>query len=435
MAKILITNPEVPGARFSDGHPMGMVYMGTALRNKGHNVLVHDAQFNSVSTMDIVKDFKPEYVGISITTNHRLQAFRLCRKIKDYEPGITTILGGSHCTNTGVSILEKHNYVDFVMKGYCEQRFECLVSDTNYSLIPGLVYRDNRETKETVYDGKPDTEDFVVPDYSLLSLEKYRLRTNGLDALPLFTSRGCSSKCVFCAAGYFSRNVAFAPVELVKENIDLILSMGCKAVRIQDDTFGMNRKKAYEIMEYLKEKGMTYSVKSRIELMDRDFLSFLAKTGCYGIKFGVESIVPHVLEKINKRLDIDKLENAISNGFDLGIQLGAYMMIGNPSESYDDAMASIQYCEALLKRDIIPLTTIGCYIFPGTLLESISREEGGLKEDFDWADDYDEPLNKMIGFDTSVPVYTSKLIGFKELATLRTELKKRVFVFDLLVQF
>lgn len=33
------------------------------------------------------------------------------------------------------------------------------------------------------------------------------------------------------------------------------------------------------------------------------------------------------------------------------------------------------------------------------------------------------------------PVYTSKLIGFKELAMLRAELKKRVFVFDLLVQF
>lgn len=435
MTKILITNPEALGARFREDQPMGMVYLGTALRNKGHNVLVHDAQINGASAMDIVRKFKPEYVGVSISTNHRLQAFQLCREVKEYDPGITTILGGPHCTNTGVDILAKHDYIDFVMKGYCEWRLERLVSDTNHPLISGLVYRDNQEIKETVFDGKPDTEDFIVPDYSLLSIEKYRLRTNGLEALPLFTSRGCSSKCVFCAAGYFSRNVVFAPVELVKKNIDLIFSMSYHAIRIQDDTFGMNRKKAYEIMEYLKEKGMTYSIKSRIELMDKDFLSFLAKTGCYGIKFGVESIVPHVLEKINKRLDIDKLENAISNGLDLGIQLGAYMMIGNPAESYDDAMASIQYCEALLKRNVIPLDTIGCYVFPGTQLESISRTEGLLKDDFDWANDYDEPLNKTIGYNTSVPVYTSKLIGFKELAMLRTELKKRVFVFDLLVQF
>lgn len=435
MTKILITNPEVPGARFREDHPMGMVYLGTALKNKGHNVLVHDAQLNGDSIMDIVRNFKPEYVGVSVSTNHRLEAFRLCREVKDYDQNITTIMGGPHCTSTGIGILTKHNSVDFVMKGYCEWRLERLVSDADYPLISGLVYRDNREIKETVFKGKPDTEGFIVPDYSLLPIEKYRLRTNGLDALPLFTSRGCSSKCVFCAAGYFSRNVAFAPVELVKENIDLILSMGYQAVRIQDDTFGMNRIKAYEIMEYLKEKGMTYSIKSRIEVMDRDFLSFLAKTGCYGIKFGVESIVPHVLEKINKRLDIDKLENAINNGLDLGIQLGAYIMIGNPSESYDDAMESIQYCEALLKRNVIPLATIGCYIFPGTKLESISKVEGLMEEDFDWANDYGNPLNKTIGYNTSVPVYTSKQIGFKELAMLRTELKKRVFVFDLLVQF
>lgn len=74
MTRILITNPEVPGARFREDQPMGMVYLGTALRNKGHNVLVHDAQLNGDSTMDIVKDFKPEYVGISVSTNHRLQA-------------------------------------------------------------------------------------------------------------------------------------------------------------------------------------------------------------------------------------------------------------------------------------------------------------------------------------------------------------------------
>jgi radical SAM superfamily enzyme YgiQ (UPF0313 family) len=211
--------------------------------------------------------------------------------------------------------------------------------------------------------------------------------------------------------------------------------MGYKALRIQDDTFGMNRKKAYEVMEHLKEKGMIYSIKSRIELMDRDFLFDLAKTGCYGIKFGVESIVPHVLKRMNKRLDLDKLEDIITNGIAQGIQLGAYMMIGNPTESFDDAMASIRYCEELLRRGVIPLGTIGCYIFPGTLLESISKEEGALKEDFDWADHYDEPLNKTIGYNTSVPVYISELLGFKELQLLRTELRKRAFVFDLLVQF
>jgi len=435
MASILITNPPVTGARFREDQPMGIVYLGTALKNSGHEVIVHDTQLDNTSPMDVVREFKPEYVGISLTTNQRLQAFRLCREVKDYDPGITTVLGGPHCTNTGAGILRKHDSVDFIMKGYCDRRFELLVSGGCLSEIPGLTYRDDGEIKETAFDGNPDPEDFRIPDYRLLLIKKYRLRTNGIDALPLFTSRGCSNKCIFCAAGYFSPKIDFAPVELIKENIDLISSMGYKALRIQDDTFGMNRKKAYEVMEHLKEKGMIYSIKSRIELMDRDFLFDLAKTGCYGIKFGVESIVPHVLKRMNKRLDLDKLEDIITNGIAQGIQLGAYMMIGNPTESFDDAMASIRYCEELLRRGVIPLGTIGCYIFPGTLLESISKEEGALKEDFDWADHYDEPLNKTIGYNTSVPVYISELLGFKELQLLRTELRKRAFVFDLLVQF
>ena len=57
---------------------------------------------------------------------------------------------------------------------------------------------------------------------------------------------------------------------------------------------------------------MIYSIKSRVDILNQDFIFALKETGCYGIKFGVESIVPHVLSAMKKKLNLDKLERIIN---------------------------------------------------------------------------------------------------------------------------
>lgn len=433
--KVLVTNVAASGEKFREDPPMGLIYLGTGLTRAGHEVRCNDAQENHADPFGLVRDWEPDAVLISVTTEARFSAFDLSRRVKALLPKTVIVVGGPHFISGGEQTLRVVPEVDFVVRGYAESRIVSLLDGAPPALIPGVTHREDGRVVENVFDGKPDPRDFILPDYELLPLDRYEMLTDGKPSLPLFTSRGCCNKCTFCAAGHLSRKVVFADVDLARENIERIARLGYTALRIQDDTFGMRRDDAFAIMDELARRKMTYSIKSRIEILDEEFLDALKKTGCYGIKFGVESVVPKVLKEMNKKLDLDKLERVIAYGAGLDLMLGAFLMIGTPSETFDDAMRTVEFGGNLPKRGALPLMTIGCYIFPGTTLESKAMEEGRIPKGFDWAQPYDEPRNLELGYHSQVPVYTSKDLGFDEMLNLRAEFRKRAFILDHMVDF
>ncbi len=436
MAKVLLMNAGFNLTNLREDHPMGLVYLATSLKKRGHDVKVVDFYVEKVDPKRIINDFSPAFIGISTTTDSRFNVFSFCEQIKALSPDTKTVLGGPHFMGNDKETLQHHHSVDFILRGYCEKSLPHLVSGKSPEDIYGLTFRKNGTTYQTPFIGKPDPSDFLIPDYRLLNLKKYQFRTDHIPSLPLFTSRGCCNHCTFCSAGYFSKTIAFAPVDSVIENINYIASLGYKAIRIQDDTFGMNRKIAYEILEHLKKREIIYSVKSRISILDEDFLQILKETGCRGIKFGLESIVPKVLSSMNKKLDIEKLESILNFSNKIDLPMGAFVMIGNPDETYEDAITTIDYCQNLLKRGIYPISTVGCYIFPGTMLENIAKKEGLIPEDFCWAASFYDSRNERLGYEPSIPVYISQYLGYSELYSLADEIKKRnLFVLEALIPF
>ncbi|TRZ51521.1 radical SAM protein [bacterium] len=405
---------------------MGLVFLGSMLVNQGHEVLLHDSRVDDNSLETAVLTFHPEYVGMSVVTGSRTNAFRLCKVIKTIDPRVKVLLGGPHFTPLSArQAVELYgDRIDFCVLGYGERALSQLISGEDPHSISGLVFQHQKTIVETSFHRRASSEDLVVPDYSLLHLKKYKLRIQSMASLPLFTSRGCPNKCIFCAAGAFSRNIVFFPVDLVKRTIDAIYSLGYRAITVQDDSFGLDRKKAYEVLEYLASKGIAYSIKSRIEVLEDDYLLALKNTGCCGVKFGVESVVPHVVERLNKSIRLDRLEHVLQTGSRLKLRMGAYFLVGNPGESYQDAMKTIRFTGQLLHRGVDPLIAIGCFIFPGTALEEISKEEGVIGREFNWAQEFSDERNTSIGYDRSVPVYISNEIGYQELVALQREYAK-----------
>jgi len=426
MKRVLLGIPQYNVPSHREDHPMGLIFLGSVLKNKGHKVLIYDPRICRKPFAYFMQAFRPHYVGLSVMTDLRKNAFQICKEVKAFDNGIKIILGGSHFTPLSARhALEVYgDYIDFCVLGYGEKALSRIVDGEDSKTIPNLVFREQGEIVETNSEKVVRSEEIIMPDYSLVNLKKYRLRVQYEQSLPLFTSRGCPHSCIFCSAGTFSRNVAFAPAEMVMETIDQIYSLGYRAIFIQDDTFGLHKKNSYAILEYLSKKGIKYSVKSRLEILKDDFMFALKETGCYGIKFGLESIVPHVLENINKCLPLDRLENVLQIGQRLGLKIGVYLLIGNPGESYEDAMATIRYAGSLFERGIEPFAAIGCYIFPGTRLEKISKEEGVINKNFSWANEFCEVRNSLIGYDPVVPIYISKDIGYQELLSLRSEFAK-----------
>ena len=424
MSKILLIAPFSNQIKEREDHPMGLLYIGSYLQKYNHTVDIFDMSIESKDVIAKIRSFQPDYVGIQVMTTERFVVFDLCKKIKSVFPDILIILGGRHVLATSREILENYYlYVDIIVRGYGEEPMAKIADGVNLDDIPGILYFDNNKRyHENPITPHRDFNSFPIPDYTLFNLNKYRLYVGDKLSLPLFTSLGCPFKCVFCAAGSMSQTVHFFQFQTIGKTIELIKELGFNAITIQDDTFGMNKEIAVKIMEKIKKMGMFCKIKTRLNLLDKNFLEFLKEHNCLGFHFGIESASPKVRKIIGKKINLDKAVEIARISNRLKFDSYAFYMIGNPGENRNDALLTISFSKKLRKLGIKDSYATGVYIFPDTQLERIARSEGVLPDKFNWALPYHEQRNLLLDYSPFVPIYESMELKIEDIYELKCEL-------------
>lgn len=424
MSRVLLISPFGNQVKEREDHPIGLLYIASYLQEYKHTVNIFDMSLERGDVVAKIRTFKPNYVGIQVMTTERFVAFDLCKKIKNNFPDILIILGGSHLQTTAREVLECHySYVDIIVRGYGEVPMAEIVEGISFDNIPGISYFDNKKGYcENPINSHRDFSSLPVPDYTLFNLKKYHLYVGDKLSLPLFTSIGCPFKCAFCAAGSMSKTVNFLPLQKIEKAIESIKELGFYAITIQDDTFGMDKKKAVLIMKKIKQMGMHCKIKTRLNLLDKDFLQFLKEHNCLGFNIGIESASPKVLTEMGKKINLDKAVEIAKISNRLKFDSYAYYLIGNPRESKDDALLTISFSKRLKKLGIKELYATGVYVFPGTRLETIAKSEGVLSSNFNWALPYYEQRNLLLDYSPHVPIYESTELKIEDIYELKQEL-------------
>jgi anaerobic magnesium-protoporphyrin IX monomethyl ester cyclase len=187
-----------------------MVCLGSVIRRAGHEVILIDCMVSKIGWTKLARVFRetaPDVVGAgenhALFSNEVLKCFQL---VKQIDPGIRTIAGGAHFSNLARETLQNEN-VDFVVIGEGEDTFIDLLAHLkekhhSFQAVPGIAYREDGEIKNTEFRPLiPNLETLPMPAYDLLPMHLYGrskfLYTPG--GTTLFHSRGCTSKCRFCA--------------------------------------------------------------------------------------------------------------------------------------------------------------------------------------------------------------------------------------------
>ena len=212
MSKILLIKTRAPFLVCSvRAQPMGLMYIGAALKMAGHEPKIHDCYIDN-NDLHILRrtitEWKPDFIGISIIINELEQTKKVIGIIREIMPHVPVTFGGHWpSTNTEESI--KTLGADFVAIGEGELVFPELIDAINNchttESIPGTASIVNGNVK--INQGRYLTEDELnalpFPAWELLDHKLYSKMDSAANVgcrpyMSIVTSRGCPFKCVYC---------------------------------------------------------------------------------------------------------------------------------------------------------------------------------------------------------------------------------------------
>jgi len=202
-----------------------------------------------------------------------------------------------------------------------------------------------------------DLDDLPYPDWLSYS-KKYRLRNDFFSlkekiAIPILATRGCPYSCFFYCT-YPLQQGRKVRARSVKNIIDEIKywkkTLGANKFVFRDPVFSINRKHTIEFCnEVISQKlNITFMVETHLNNLDDEMIPLLKKAGLKLAYVGVESSSHFVLKDMKRfTVEHDKQFQVIKKCEDSGIKVKTMFIIGNPEDTQDTIIASIEYAKYL----------------------------------------------------------------------------------------
>lgn len=375
--------------------PIGLMYLGSYLKKflcYPHEIKLINTIVDLDNPEDLekkIQEFNPDIIGIRLLSVN-LNYFD--KIISTLPSNIPLIVGGPHVNLDPKGTLTKKE-VNFIVLNEGEETLLELVTsiierDDNFSKIKGLGYKKDGEI--FINEQRPfikKLDDLPFPDYSLIDLDKYSkflsygytLRKQGI----ILSSRGCPFNCNYCfnfTGRIFrkrSANNFFEEIKLLNEKYEI------KDFFIVDDTFNIERQRCIDFFKLIINSGLKinlyFTSGLRGDLMDKEFIDLMVEAGTIWITFGVETVNKRVQKIANRTADSEKVKFAIEYCCEKGIMVGAFFMVGFPTETKTEAFETIQFIKNL--KGITMPYLFGVKFYPGTAFYKLADEMGILDQE------------------------------------------------------
>jgi radical SAM superfamily enzyme YgiQ (UPF0313 family) len=408
--------------------PLGLLYIGAVLEKEGHEVRIVPADLLDLSWNQVtseIREFKPDLIGVTSTTENRFQSFKLVRVAKKARPEALTIMGGPHASMASEDCLENIAELDIVCRGEAEQTILELCSELEETRdlnalgsITGIAYKANGKVysnarREQIHD----LDSIPRPAYHLVPFEKYNFRFEVpgkglLPAVNMMSSRGCPFNCNFCATPInWGRAVRMRSPENIVEEIEFLIDRyRVKVIFFFDDTFNTNPKRVHEICDLIIERKLDIYFKCdiRMDIVDKPLIEKMKQAGLFHLSFGLEAGSERVRNEIVcKKVNIDDFHNLVKWCQELEIIPNAFFIFSHPTETWEEAQETIAIIEKY--KESIESSIAILHIYPGTPLEKTAKDMGILPGDFTWTKRYRSKIITLPAAQGDVPLFVDKL--------------------------
>lgn len=423
MATVALIRPPSVVTRFaltlSQTPPLSVAYLAGSLVEGGHSVSVIDAvgealdrtwpgyrpdiQCNGLAPADIVARIPEEtdLVGVSCMFSNEWPIVRaLIAAIRERYPRATIVLGGEHATALPDECLRDAPALAACALGEGEETIVELARtvDGRGSLdsVAGLVVRSPLGPRRTAPRGRIRAIGRIPrPAWHLTPLESYLTRglSFGVDrgrTVPLVATRGCPYRCTFCSSPsmWTTRYEMRDPGDVVDEMEAHVERVGAQAFDFYDLTAVVKRAWILALCERIRARGLriTWQLPSgtRSEAIDREVARAMYVAGCRNVSYAPESGSPRTLERIQKKVRLDRMIASMSAAVAAGLNVKANLILGFPDESERDVAHTLAFAARMAGAGVHDVSVWTFVPYPGSALFDELAAAGRIVLDDDY---------------------------------------------------
>jgi radical SAM superfamily enzyme YgiQ (UPF0313 family) len=318
---------------------LGVVLLGTILRNLGYDVRVYIEDIAPVEMQEVTS---ADLVGISIITSTAPPSYALAETVR--AAGIPVVLGGIYASFMADEGLR---HADYVIRGEGEEAFvellDALEGNRDLATIQNLSYRrDGRVVHNTERPMIRDLDVNPIPDFDVV----HGWTRGGI--VSVATSRGCPYSCTFCSVpGMYGHAFRTHSVDRVVE--ELRRHRDTTYVFFADDIFTANTRRTKALLSRMIAEGVTpeWGAQVRTETVDDpEVLRLMQQSRCFNVYVGFESINPRTLKLFQKKQDLEKIERAIERFHAHKIRIHGMFVIGSDEDELETLDATATFAKS-----------------------------------------------------------------------------------------
>jgi anaerobic magnesium-protoporphyrin IX monomethyl ester cyclase len=398
--------------------PLGAMYLAATFRRR-YDVKILDATAEGFSNRRIlddgfrqvglhpdeikerIREYAPDVVGVTTLFSSSYPCVEeVLRAAKEVNPGVITVVGGTHPAFLARQCLEQSADLDYIVIGEGEmsglELLDCLNEGRSVAAIDGLAWREGGEVRinpKTTFIEDLDSLPWPARDLVDLGIYAKGNRAHGVYSKEAVTttiqsSRGCPAKCTFCSSmRFWGQKYRGRSAESVLGEIEQVRNTyGIREFQFEDDNLTMDRKRAKTLFNAMIDRKLdiVWSTPNGVAMwtLDEEMLSLMKRAGCYEVTLAFESGNQEVLrDVIKKPTNLKHAEKVVEAVKKVGLDHNAFFIMGFPGETTEQMKESYE----LAKR--LKLQSAWFFVanpLPGTELYEQCQEKGLLREGFDF---------------------------------------------------
>jgi radical SAM superfamily enzyme YgiQ (UPF0313 family) len=297
---------------------------------------------------------KRDFFGFSTVCSSYPLTLRIAAEVKRLRPDSIVALGGPQASVVDMATLRAFQFIDLVVRGEAEQTIldllDALGGNKSLARIPGLTFLRQGEIRRN-----PDAS--VIVDLDSLPFPAFHLFPDigFCRHVPLEFGRGCPFACTFCSTNdFFRRRFRLkSPAHMIAEMRLVKQQYGIGSFELVHDMLTVDRKRVVAFCEALLESNeeFTWGCSARTDRIDEELIGLMARAGCRGIFFGIETGSSRMQTIIDKGLALNDSADRIRSCDNFKINTAVSLMAGFPEETLNDLRATAAFFVDSLRYD------------------------------------------------------------------------------------